>query len=201
MLQHMFTAATCEQPRTCTVCALTEGTAQGHDLKEWNITKAPTCSEKGIQEAICVKCSKSVMQEIDCIEHVAGEWEIKTYPSAYSDGVKVQKCSVCGSIVKEEKYSLTMGQRNALREAESYLSVMAFSRKGLIEQLKYEGYSVEDATFAVDNVKVDWNEQCYKDAQSYLDFMAFSKEGLKRQLEYEGYTNEQIEYAIKKIGY
>ena len=94
-----------------------------------------------------------------------------------------------------------MGQRNALREAESYLSVMAFSRKGLIEQLKYEGYSVEDATFAIDNVMVDWNEQCYKDAQSYLDVMAFSKEGLKRQLEYEGYTNEQIEYAIKKIGY
>jgi flagellar motor protein MotB len=102
---------------------------------------------------------------------------------------------------QEQSASITLEQRNAIRQAENYLSVMPFSRKGLIEQLKFEGYSEAVATFAVDNITVNWNEQCYKKAKDYLDVMAFSKSGLINQLEFEGFTDEQIEYAIEKVGY
>ena len=55
----------------------------------------------------------------------------------------------------EATEALTTGQRNALGSAESYLSTMPFSYSGLIEQLEYEGYSTEDATYAADNCGAD----------------------------------------------
>ena len=55
--------------------------------------------------------------------------------------------------------SETAGQENARRTAESYLDFSAFSRSGLIKQLTFEGYSEADATYAVDAVAVNWNEQ------------------------------------------
>lgn len=96
---------------------------------------------------------------------------------------------------------MTVGQRNAVRSAESYLSTFAFSRPGLIEQLEFEGYSKEDATFAVDNVKVVWNEQAARSAKAYLETMAFSREGLIEQLEFEGYTRSEAEFGVGQAGY
>lgn len=94
----------------------------------------------------------------------------------------------------------TISQQNALRHAGQYLGSMAFSRTGLIDQLIYEEYSIEDSTWAVDRVAVDWNEQAAKHAKQYLDSMAFSRQGLLDQLLYEGYTPEQAEYGVSKTG-
>lgn len=101
----------------------------------------------------------------------------------------------------ETEPELSLNQKNAIRKAESYLKIMAFSRSGLIEQLEYEGFTSEEAIFAVDNIIVDWNEQAYLKAENYLSTFAFSKDGLIEQLEYEKFTKEQISYAIEKIGY
>lgn len=95
----------------------------------------------------------------------------------------------------------TMGQKNALKSAENYLSTMAFSYSGLIEQLEYEGYASEEATYAANNCGANWNEQAAKSAQSYLDTMPFSREDLIEQLVYEGFTQEQAEYGASKVGY
>lgn len=102
---------------------------------------------------------------------------------------------------EEPADTMTMGQKNALGSAESYLSFTAFSRQGLIDQLVYEGYSTEDATFAVDNCGADWNEQAAKSAQSYLDMTSFSRQGLIDQLVFEGFTQEQAEYGVTAVGY
>ena len=63
-------------------------------------------------------------------------------------------------------------QQNAVRKAESYLDIAAFSRQGLIDQLEYDDFSTEDATFAVDSITVDWNEQAARAAKQYLDTSA-----------------------------
>ena len=97
--------------------------------------------------------------------------------------------------------SMTMGQENAVAKAESYLSYAAFSRKGLIGQLKYEGFSTSDATFAVGHITVNWNEQAAKKAQSYIDMTSFSRQGLIDQLVYEGFTQTQAKYGAKAVGY
>lgn len=54
---------------------------------------------------------------------------------------------------------LSLSQQNAIDTARDYLDYTGFSRSGLIDQLEYEDYSTEDATFAVDYLDVDWNEQ------------------------------------------
>jgi hypothetical protein len=98
--------------------------------------------------------------------------------------------------------SETSGQENARESAQSYLDTMAFSRKGLIEQLSSdagEGFSRADAIYAVDHVDVDWYEQAAKSAKNYLDTMAFSRTGLIEQLESDagdGYTHAQAVYGV-----
>lgn len=94
-----------------------------------------------------------------------------------------------------------MGQKNALSKAQDYLSILPFSYSGLIEQLEFEGYSEEEATFAADNCGADWNEQAALKAQDYLDTMSFSRQGLIDQLVFEGFTQEQAEYGVTAVGY
>ena len=94
----------------------------------------------------------------------------------------------------------TVSQRNALRQAKSYLAYTAFSYPGLISQLEYEGYSNADATYGADNSGVDWYEQAAKKAQDYLNYTAFSRGGLISQLEYDGFTQSQAEYGADAVG-
>lgn len=96
--------------------------------------------------------------------------------------------------------SATTSQKNALKMAKSYLGTMPFSYSGLIEQLEYEQFSTEDATYGADNCGADWNEQAAKMAKSYLDTMPFSYSGLVEQLEYEGFTPEQATYGADTTG-
>lgn len=97
---------------------------------------------------------------------------------------------------------LTLGEKNALNAAKSYLQFMGFSREGLKRQLvSFDGYTEAQATYAVDNCGADWNEQAYKSAQSYLAFMSFSRDGLIHQLtSFDGYTEEQAIFAVDKLG-
>lgn len=97
--------------------------------------------------------------------------------------------------------TITLGMKNAVGRAESYLRYTSFSKKGLIEQLEYEGFTRDEATYAVETVPVDWNDQCAKKAASYLKYSSFSRKGLADQLEYEGFTTLQIAYGLAAVGY
>lgn len=101
----------------------------------------------------------------------------------------------------EEEQQKATEYANVVKTARNYLDFMAFSRKGLIDQLVYEGYSQESAEYAVDNIGADWNQQCAKKAKDYLDYMSFSRDGLYQQLAYEGFTDEQIQYGLSQVGY
>ena len=95
-----------------------------------------------------------------------------------------------------------MGQRNALRSAQTYLSAgMGFSYSSLENQLEYEGYSTEDATYAVDHCGADWDEQAAIKAKNYINSMSFSRSGLIEQLEFEGFSQSQAEYGATAVGY
>lgn len=132
------------------------------------------------------------------------------YSSTVAKGSFINQSVVANTVVHEKDkitvtYSLgkapTMGEKNALSSAKAYLNTMAFSYKGLIEQLNYEGFSNEEATYGADNCGADWNEQAAKSAKAYLNTMAFSRSGLIEQLEYEGFTKSQAEYGAKAVGY
>lgn len=95
---------------------------------------------------------------------------------------------------------MTVSQENALAKAEEYLDYTAFSKSGLVKQLKYEGFSTADANFAVANIQVDWNEQAAKIARNYMDQSSFSRSSLINQLKYEGFTAAQAAYGAKSVG-
>ena len=58
---------------------------------------------------------------------------------------------------------------NAIESAEAYSNVFAYSKKELIEQLKYEGFSEEIAECAAKSINANWKENCVRSAYSYLD--------------------------------
>ncbi|CAN5479945.1 hypothetical protein BH10ACT5_BH10ACT5_04950 [soil metagenome] len=95
----------------------------------------------------------------------------------------------------------TLAQQNAIGKAQSYLDFSGFSRTGLIDQLEYEGYSTEDATFGADNAGADWNAEAAEKAASYLEFTSFSRQGLYDQLAYEGFTDAEIQFGLAAVGY
>ena len=94
----------------------------------------------------------------------------------------------------------TVSQRNARTMAADYLSISAFSRQGLIEQLEFEGFSTADATYGADSVNADWHEQAAQAARDYLDISSFSRSGLVDQLVFDGFTEDQAEYGVSATG-
>lgn len=97
--------------------------------------------------------------------------------------------------------SATLGEKNALKSAQSYIKYSDFSRKGLIEQLEFEGYSNSEAVYGADNCGADWYAEAVGSAASYLKYSSFSRTGLIEQLEYEGFTHDQAVYGVEQNGY
>lgn len=97
-------------------------------------------------------------------------------------------------------------QKNAVRAAQSYLSISGFSRLGLIQQLSSSvgnGFDVKDATAAVDSMNIDWKEQAVKSAKQYMQLMGFSCQGLIQQLSSSAgnkYTVEEARFGAKEAG-
>ncbi len=98
----------------------------------------------------------------------------------------------------EPRFSVS--EQNAIESAESYLNFSAFSKKGLIKQLEFEGFSNADANVAVANISVNWKAQAVKSAQAYLEFSSFSRSSLIDQLKFEGFTSAQARYAATQVG-
>ena len=66
-----------------------------------------------------------------------------------------------------------------------------------------DGYKVEDATWAVDQLHQDWKAQAVIAAKDYLDYDSFSRQGLIDQLSSQygdQFTVEEATYAVDKIG-
>jgi colicin import membrane protein len=99
---------------------------------------------------------------------------------------------------KDTGPKLSPAQKNAIDSANQYLQQSAFSRSGLIDQLKFEKFGPKVAAFAVDYIHPDWNVQAAKSAKEYLDQSSFSRGDLIGQLKYEGFTTEQATYGVNK---
>ena len=95
--------------------------------------------------------------------------------------------------------------RNALRAAQQYVDMMPFSERGLFEQLTSEhgdGYSEDAARYAIENVKVDYNQEALEAAITYLEIMPMSDKELFEQLTSDfgdRFTEEQARYAINNL--
>ena len=100
-----------------------------------------------------------------------------------------------------EEQASEVEKQNCLKRANGYLNFTAFSRKGLYDQLKYDGYSDAACCYAVNNCGADWYEQAGKRAEGYMQLTSFSRSGLISQLEFDGFTHDQAVYGASCVGY
>ncbi|MFB8146503.1 Ltp family lipoprotein [Microbacterium sp. NPDC056003] len=130
---------------------------------------------------------------------VADDWVVTAQePTAGEHPLEGLELSVTS---EASKPVYTLAQQNAIGKAQDYLEYSGFSRSGLIDQLEYEGYSTEEATFGADNAGADWNAEAAEKAADYLEFSSFSRQGLYDQLAYEGFTDAEIQFGLKAVGY
>lgn len=89
------------------------------------------------------------------------------------------------------------GDKSAVDTALNYLTCMTFSRRQLIEQLRFDGFSTEEATQGVDDCGADWKEQALLSAQNYVDtdVLSYSYDGLIAQLTADGFSDEEALYG------
>ncbi|WP_024294444.1 Ltp family lipoprotein [Lacrimispora indolis] len=152
-------------------------------------------------ETVNTSSKNQIVSEKEESTEMQAETETSAVPNASESGTDSSPTADTSAPDQKETAELTMGQKNALSKAASYLSFTAFSYSGLIKQLEYEQFSTEDATYAADNCGADWNEQAAIKAQAYLDMSSFSRGSLIDQLKYEGFTQDQAEYGATAVGY
>ena len=123
-------------------------------------------------------------------------------PRYYSEPVSTPRPTSKPSAIPSTP-SATMGEQNALKSAKAYLNLgTGISRSGLIDQLKFEGYTDSEAEYAAKNCGADWKKEAVKCAAAYLALdIGFSKTKLIEQLEYEGFTHDQAVYGAEQNGY
>ncbi|HFG6964438.1 Ltp family lipoprotein [Acinetobacter baumannii] len=170
--------------------------------------KAPLSAEAKEAIAAASEATEAARVAQEAVDAAAKETEITSPEAAFQEALAAGKEAQAAAEAAPTKTSrrFTASQFNAIRTANSYLEYQAFSRKGLINQLSSdygEGYSVEDATVAVDSLDVDWKEQAAKAAAQYLEQQGFSCKGLINQLasDYgEKFTLEQAKYGAVQAG-
>ena len=82
---------------------------------------------------------------------------------------------------------------------------MHMSKAGIYDQLISENgdkFTEEEAQYAVDNMKADWNQNALESAKNYQETLAMSPAAIKDQLtsEYgDKFTEEEAEYAVSHL--
>ena len=97
-------------------------------------------------------------------------------------------------------HATPVNHTQAVRAAREYLQFQAFSLKGLVKQLKFDGYSTSDATYGASHSGANWMKQAVKSAKAYLRLQAFSRIGMIQQLEFEGFTPAQARHGAIGAG-
>lgn len=207
-LGHKWQNATCTEPQICKICKATKGKELGHDPDEWTTIKEATCTEVGEKEATCKRCGKSLTEEIPMVDHTPGEWTVVTDYKVNRDGTvtpgkQAQLCTVCNKELETKEYTieLTGSQKNAVIRAYEEESFWHVSRDFLINDVLvgYDYFSVEDATFAVDHMDVDFDDQAVQYVRN--NSSGESRGGLTEMMRFYGFTDEQINQAFEKTGF
>ena len=160
----------------------------------------------------------STMSKQDAINWFT-EREMKYYiEEEYSDTIPENgfiKQSEKANSEDLKKYSITLtyskgrkptqSELNALNKAQSYSDHQYMSKNRLYQQLTSsygEGFSAEEAQYAIDHVKADWNYNALQKGKSYYTRQNMSKSRVYQQLVSpygENFTPEQAQYAVDHL--
>ena len=118
-------------------------------------------------------------------------------------GTQVICCTGCQEELETKQYTieLTNSQKNAVIRAYEEENFWHVSRDYLIHDILvgFDYFSVEDATFAVDHMDVDFDEQAVLFVKE--NSSGQSRGGITELMLYYGYTEEQINNALEQTGF
>ncbi len=82
----------------------------------WAVTKAPTCSEEGVEEYMCLICGgeKNGSRAVKKLDHVHGEETVTKAPTCSETGVAQVSCAICNQIVATKDISVVDHVKNTL---------------------------------------------------------------------------------------
>ena len=72
-----------------------------HEWGEWDETREPTCTTKGIKIRYCHNCMTMDEAEIPALGHDYGNWEVLRQPTCREAGTKQRVCSRCKDVQTE----------------------------------------------------------------------------------------------------
>ena len=122
--------------RVCTVedCGHIEKATTAHNFGDWQIVKAPTCTEEGLKERICSVCGDKESEKI-ATEHSFGEDGVCTNCNKNVKEFFITSQTVAATVtvnIKQGKYSISSTDAGA---------VYAVIRGNILTELKKLGYT------------------------------------------------------------
>ena len=80
----------------------TETQQHSHAFGEWEMLKAPTCTEKGVQQSVC-SCGEKLAMVVNATGHVEGDWIDGNEPTCTENGTKYRACTKCHVVLNVNK--------------------------------------------------------------------------------------------------
>lgn len=71
-------------------------------MGEWEVSKAATCTEKGVEIRQCNDCKGKETRDIDATGHNFGEWEVSKAATCNEAGEESRKCNSCDAVETRE---------------------------------------------------------------------------------------------------
>jgi len=101
---HEWKEATCTEPRTCTVCGITEGNVADHNFIDSVVIIESTCTEEGIEHKKCSVCGYVDETDVSIapLGHTFADGTVTKESTCKDPGIEEFVCEKCGYVKDEE---------------------------------------------------------------------------------------------------
>ena len=124
-----------------------------HQYSSWEISRAATCDQTGLESRACRICGKAELRTIPATGvHVPGSWEVKRPATCENSGYRVKNCLQCGRIIRQETLPAAGHDYSGWEEMEESTVLTAGYRKHqcrICEKIEYKESSFLPATIRI----------------------------------------------------
>ena len=106
-LGHDYSEATCTIPQKCKVCGEIGNEALGHEIKDWKVDSEATCEKTGKRHGKCERCGEEITENLAALGHNWSDW-------VSDGGNQTRTCSRCKKEESREMPAISSGSQTVL---------------------------------------------------------------------------------------